>query len=528
MPQRRSFLKQISLGTAGSLLLPHLTAAIPTAYTPPVGSNPFPRSTPEQQGISSAAIRSFLAAIHASGQEFHSIMIIRHGHVVAEGWWYPFSAEHHQQLYSLSKSFTGTAIGMAIDEKLLKLNDPVITFFPKDQPSSISTNLSALKVRHLLSMSVGQEKDSIQTLEHTPEGTTWEETFLALPIVFDPGTRFLYNSGASYMLSSIVKQVSGHNVHAYLKPRLYDPLGITGATWTENAEGVNMGASNLRIRTEDIGKLGQLYLQQGNWNGRQLVSREWVELATKKEIDTGKNDSSWGYGYGFQFWMNPPGGFRADGAYGQYSMVFPEKDAVVVITSESADKESTMHTVWDHLYPALTGHRTLPADTAEYRKLRNELKTLVLPPPSFYRMSPMSATLSGKIFRLDKNQFNAKAVSFRFETGRISLTLMEEGKPDIVINCGINQWVIKGNRKPSAHSLFSLRRIDFDTPVAASAGWKDYHTLVLTFRFLEAIHGDTFTCIFDQDRLRIQFMFSGAVMDKRPDDRPDVTGTIEA
>jgi len=412
MPQRREFLKQISLGTAGSLFIPGFAAAVPN-YTPQ-GPYPLPRSTPEQQGISSAAIRSFLAAIHASGQEFHSIMIIRHGHVVAEGWWYPFSPELHQQLYSLSKSFTGTAIGMAIDGKLLKLDDPVTTFFPKDQPSSISTNLAALKVRHLLSMSVGQEKDSIQTLEHTPEGTTWEETFLALPIVYEPGTRFLYNSGASYMLSSIVKQVSGHNVHGYLKPRLYDQLGITGANWTENAEGVNMGASNLRIRTEDIGKLGQLYLQNGKWNGRQLISREWVGLATRKEVDTGKNDSSWGYGYGFQFWLNPPGGFRADGAYGQYSMVFPEKDTVVVITSESADKESTMHTVWDHLYPALTNHRTLPGNAAEYRKLRDDLKALVLPPPFLIGQSPISASLSGKTFLLDKNQFNAKAVSFRF------------------------------------------------------------------------------------------------------------------
>ena len=529
MSQRREFLRQIGLGTAGSLLLPGLAAATaPTLYTPPVGPYPFPRSTPEQQGISSAAIRSFLEAINVSGQEFHSIMIIRHGYVVAGGWWYPFSPELHQQLYSLSKSFTGTAIGMAIDEKLLKLDDPVITFFPKDQPSSISTNLAALKVRHLLSMSVGQEKDSIQTLEHTPEGTTWEETFLALPIVHEPGTRFLYNSGASYMLSSIVKQVSGHNVHAYLKPRLYDPLGITGATWTENSEGVNMGASNLRIRTEDIGKLGQLYLQEGSWNSRRLVSREWVELATRKEIDTGKNDSSWGYGYGFQFWLNPPGGFRADGAYGQYSMVFPEKDTVVVITSESADKESTMHTVWDHLYPALTDHRTLPANATEYRKLQDDLKALVLPPPSLNRRSAISDSLSGKTFLLDKNQFNAKAVSFRFATDKVIFTLAEEGKPDIILNCGIDQWVIKGNRKPSAHSLFSLRRIDFDSPVAASARWKDAHTLVLTFRFLEAIHGDTLTCVFDQDRLRIQFMFSGAVMDKRPDDRPDLTGTLQS
>ena len=544
MSIRRVFLKQLGLNTAGFFLIPGLGSAAasglgsvaapdPAAVThaaPPAtipGSGPFPRSTPEQQGISSAAIRGFLAAIQSSRQEFHSMMIIRHGHVVAEGWWSPFSAQQHQQLYSLSKSFTGTAVGMAADEKLLKPDDAVISFFPKDQPSSISSNLANLKVRHLLSMSVGQEKDSILTLEHTPEGTTWEETFLALPIVYEPGTRFLYNSGASYMLSSIIKQVTGHSVHEYLKPRLYEPLGITGATWTENAEGVNMGASNLRIRTEDIGKLGQLYLQQGKWHGRQLISREWVALATKKEIDTGKNDSSWGYGYGYQFWLNPPGGFRADGAYGQYSMVFPAKDTVVVITSESADKETTMHTVWDHLYPALTDSRSLPSDAAEYQRLQQELKTLALLPPIFNPQSSLSADWSGKTFLLDNNQFNAKAVSFRFDNDRTIFTLSEEGKPAIVITCGINKWVLKGNRKPSAHSLFSLRRIDFDSPVAASAGWKDEHTLVLTFRFVEAIHGDTLTCLFDQDRLRIQFMFSGARMDKRPDDRPDLTATMQ-
>jgi CubicO group peptidase (beta-lactamase class C family) len=523
MVGRRVFLKQVGFSAGGAFIFPGIAFS-----NPPAGPSPFPRSTPEQQGISSAAIRDFLAAIHSSGQEFHSIMIIRHGCVVAEGWWYPWSPGYHQQLYSLSKSFTGTAIGIAIDEKRLKLDDPVIGFFPAEQPSSISTNLAALKVRHLLSMSVGQEKDSILTLEHTPAGTTWEETFLALPVIYEPGTRFLYNSGASYMLSSIIKKVTGHSAHEYLKPRLYDPLGITGATWTENGEGVNMGASNLRIRTEDIGKLGQLYLRQGQWNGRRLVSREWVELATKKEIDTGKNDSSWGYGYGFQFWLNPAGGFRADGAYGQYSMVFPDKDTVVVITSESADKETTMHTVWDHLYPALTAHRTLPANPAEYRKLRDELNTLVLPPPALGRQSSISDSLSGKTFLLDKNPFNARSVSFRFEADIVVFTLTEEGKPDIVITCGINKWITKGNFKPSAHSLFSLRRIDFDSPVAASAGWKDDRTLVLTFRYLEAIHGDTLTFNFDQDRVRLQFMFSGAVMDKRPDDRADITGTVQA
>jgi hypothetical protein len=186
-----------------------------------------------------------------------------------------------------------------------------------------------------------------------------------------------------------------------------------------------------------------------------------------------------------------------------------------------------MHTVWDHLYPALTDNTTLPPNAADHDKLQQELKSLILPPPQFNPQSPLAASISGKKYLLDSNPFNAKAVSFRFDGHKTIFTLMEDGRPDIVITCGSNDWILKGNRKPSAHSLFSLRRIDFDSPVAASAGWKDDHTLVLTFRYVEAIHGDTFTCIFDGDQLRIQFMFSGARMDKRPDDRADITGKAQ-
>jgi CubicO group peptidase (beta-lactamase class C family) len=540
MSHRRKFLQQIGLSAAGFILVPGLpsfsrtstVSLLPDNTSGPADSATgwqaaaasLPRSTPEQQGISSAAVRSFLDAIKASGQEFHSIMVIRHGHVIAEGWWAPFSADHKQQLYSLSKSFTSTAIGMAVDEKRLSIEDPVLSFFPRDAPQEVSANLAALKVRHLLSMSVGHAKDSIQIIEKPAPGDSWEKTFLALPIIYTPGERFLYNSGASYMLCSIINRVTGQSTHAYLGPRLYEPLGITGATWTENSEGVNIGASNLRIRTEDIGKLGQLYLQKGIWNNRQLLSQEWVAQATVKHIGSGKPDNSWGYGYGYQFWMNPPGGFRADGAYGQYSMVFPDKDTVVAITSESADKAATMATVWDHLYPELKENITLPANPSEHHLLQQELKTLALNPPQLNKSSPLASAISGKKFLLDKNEFNAKAVSFRFEKDKTIFTLMEDGKPDIVITCGTNEWIMKGNYKPEAHSLFSLRRIDFDSIVAASAGWKDNLTLLLTFRFIEAIHGDSLTCIFDGDNLRIKLLFSGAVMDKRPDERADLTG----
>ena len=272
MPNRRVFIRDAGLLTIGMGLLPSLhnyaiAGEIKKAFV-------LPRSTPELQGISSEGISKFLEAIRQSKQEFHSLMILRHGHVVAEGWWAPYSSEHRQQLYSLSKSFTGTAIGLAQSEGLLSVDDPVIKFFPEYLPAEISDNLAALKVRHLLSMSVGHGKDSILILEASAAGVPWEKTFLSLPVVFKPGSQFMYNSGASFMLSAIIKKVTGKTAHAYLRPRLYDPLDIKNTTWGENWEGINMGASHLRMPTEDLAKFGQLYLQKGAWNGKQVISPE--------------------------------------------------------------------------------------------------------------------------------------------------------------------------------------------------------------------------------------------------------------
>jgi CubicO group peptidase (beta-lactamase class C family) len=529
MLARREFLQQIGSAAAGLFLLPAVSFSQNSApYSVSLTALSIPRSTPEAQGVPSAVVSRFLDAIKASGQEFHSVMVIRHGHVIAEGWWHPYSQTLKHDLYSLSKSFTGTAIGLAADEKLLTIEDTVISFFPNDKPATVSTNLASLKVKHLLSMSVGQEKDSILTLETTPSGERWEKTFLSLPVVYQPGLHFLYNSGASYMLSSIIRQVSGHSTHEFLGSRLYEPLGITGATWTENAEGNNMGASHLRIRTEDVARLGQLYLQEGRWGTKQILSKEWVTMATKKEIENGKNDNSWAYGYGYQFWMNPTGGFRADGAYGQYSMVLPDKDTVVAITSESVDKAATMATVWDYLYPGIKEMTPLPPNAAEHGQLEKELKALAFTPPFIKSRSSFAAAISGKKFILDSNPFNAKAVSFSFSGDRTVFRLVEDGKPDIVITCGMKDWITYGNKKPSAHSLFSLRRIDFDSVVAASATWKDEHILLLTFRFMETAHGDSLTCIFDGDKLRIQFLFSAARLEKKPDDRADIIGKMES
>jgi hypothetical protein len=329
------------------------------------------------------------------------------------------------------------------------------------------------------------------------------------------------------MLSAIIKKVTGQTAHEYLKPRLYKPLNITHTTWGENWEGINMGASHLRMPTEDIAKFGQLYLQKGQWNGQQVISKDWVAAASAKQIENGKNDSSWGYGYGYQFWLNPPGGFRADGAFGQYSMILPELDAVVAITSESIETKKTMQVVWDVLLPEMKS-AALPENSAEHNLLLKQLKALKYDPPQLAATSPIAAKISGKEFMLDKNVFNAKSVSFRFTGDECIFTLKGEGKPDIVITNGINRWIRKGNLKPSAHSLFSLRRIDFDSIVAAGAGWQNDNTLLLTWRFIETVHGDSLTCIFDEDKVTIKFLFSVNRLQNKPDDRSDITGRIVA
>lgn len=523
MSDRRVFIKQAGLSGLGLGLL----SSIKGFGMEEMFHLPFvlPRSTPEQQGISSTSIRKFLDVIKESGQEFHSLMIIRHGHVITEGWWSPYSSEHRQQLYSLSKSFTSTAIGLTVAERFLSVEDQVIKFFPESLPAQISDNLAALKVKHLLMMSVGHEKDSILILEASAPGVTWEKTFLSLPVVFTPGTKFLYNSGASYMLSSIVKRVTGLTAHEFLKPRLYKPLSIDIATWGENFEGINMGASHLRMRTEDIAKFGQLYLQKGMWNGKQIISKEWVAATSSKQIENGKNDSSWAYGYGYQFWLNPLGGFRADGAFGQFSMVFPKQDAVVAITSESIATKTTMQIVWDKLLPEMTD-APLQRNSAEHSKLQQDLKALKHEPPKMAINSSIAAKISGKYFVLDKNNFNARSVSFSFADNKCVFNLKENGRPDITITGGMNYWIREGNRKPEAHSLFSLRRIDFDSIVAASATWQNENMLVLTLRFIETVHGDSLTCIFDNDNLTIKFLFSVARLQNKPDDRPDITGRM--
>ncbi len=333
--------------------------------------NGLPRSTPEAQGVSTAAIIDFIQTADKQVNSMHSFMLVRHGHVVAEAWWSPEAADKQHVLWSLSKSFTSTAVGFAVAEGKLSIDDLVISFFPEDLPEKPSNNLKMMRVRDLLSMSAGHQVE-VKLTEETP----WVKAFLAHEVPHKPGTHFQYNTPATFMLSAIVQKVTGQTVLEYLKPRLFDPLGIKDPRWDANPQGISIGGYGLFIRTEDIAKFGQLYLQKGKWNGKQLLPESWVTLATSRQVSNGSDPQrDWDQGYGFQFWRCRHNAFRGDGRDGQFCVVIPEQDTVVAMTANTKDLQGQLNIVWDKLLPGLKD-KPLPPDNDAQNKLKDLISTL--------------------------------------------------------------------------------------------------------------------------------------------------------
>ena len=345
-----------------------------TSIASSFAASDLPRSSPEAQGVSSAGIREFVESADKQVNTMHSFMLVRHGHVIAEGWRKPEAADKPHVLHSLSKSFTSTAVGLAIAEGKLGLDDPVLKFFPDEAPAAPSDKLKAMRVRDLLTMSAGHDSEAKFTDERP-----WVQSFLAQAVPFKPGTLFFYNTPATHMLSAITTKVIGQTLLDYLKPRLFEPLGIENPEWGSSPQGNTVGGWGLKICTEDIAKFGQLYLQKGLWKGKQLVPAGWIEQATAKQVSNGSDPTKdWDQGYGFQFWRCRHGAYRGDGAFGQMCLVLPEQDAVVAITADTKDMQAELNLVWDKLLPAFQA-AAIPFDVEENAALKRTLENLAVP-----------------------------------------------------------------------------------------------------------------------------------------------------
>ncbi|MBP5668623.1 MAG: serine hydrolase, partial [Salinivirgaceae bacterium] len=283
------------------------------------------------------------------GVTLQSVMIAQHGKVVYERWMNGGAADSAHVMHSVSKSFCATAVGMLVDDGKLKVTDKVISFFPDQLPDEVSDNLKAMTVRDLLTMNCGHETEP-RTRGVDANDIDWVSAFLAHPVTKEPGTWYCYNSIGTYMLSAIVQKITGQKVVDFLTPRLFEPLHIDKPRWDESPQGINCGGWGLYIKTEDMLKFGQLFLQQGQWEGKQLLSREWVAEASKSQVPSvpagtrpdevetkglTTDNCAWLLGYGYQMWRCPDNAYRADGARGQYIIVMPDQDAVIAITADS-------------------------------------------------------------------------------------------------------------------------------------------------------------------------------------------------
>jgi CubicO group peptidase (beta-lactamase class C family) len=414
-----------------------------------------PRSSPEAQGVSSSAVLSFIESADKNVDAMHSFMLLRHGQVVAEGWWSPYDAKSPHSLYSLSKAFTSTAVGLAIAEGKIRLDDEVLKFFPDDAPPQPSANLKSMRISDLLRMSTGHQTEPPRTSERP-----WTTTFLAHPVPNKPGTHFLYNTSGTYMLSAIVQKATGKTVLDYLGPRLFEPLGIEHPTWETSPQGVSAGGYGLSIRTEDIARFGQLVLQKGKWQGKQLVPEAWIEAATARQTSNGSDPKSdWDQGYGYQFWRCRHGAFRGDGAFGQFCIVMPEQDAVIAITSGVKDMQAVLNLVWDKLLPGMKASPLAP-DEETAKKLQRTLKDLSLRPQEGAAKSAKPLPVRKYVFPANPRKLESITLLSDGRDGDVTLVARCDGTEQRIA-FGRGHWR-KGNLAWGALS---------QQPAAASSAW---------------------------------------------------------
>lgn len=451
-------------------------------------SESLPISSPSREGIDPRGIASFVDALESMpGVETHSLMILRHGALVATGWWWPYTKDQLQLLYSVSKSFTSTALGIAVDEGLVRLDDSVITYFPELNSVIPDKRSRSIRVRDVAAMASGHLEDTWPDVESSfPENPV--HGFLSLPPERDPGSIFTYNQSASYALAAIVQRVSGQTVTQFLRTRVLDPIGAGPVVWWEYPMGQDLGFSGLHATTDTIARLGQLYLENGSWRGRHILSTEWVHEASAFQIATKTNDPAPDVGidaqrgYGFQFWQSRHG-YRADGAYGQFCLVLPEYDAVIAMTGQSTQTQDILDAVWQILLPAFTDESGDVDDDAD-RALEERLTNLRLP------VFPGQCEPSTQAARWDNATFYPTGDSCHEQP---SITSMHVWRNDDGWRFEIHEgdWPLSA---PLLETWIYCSSQGEVQPILSNGGWSPEGLLEVSLIFIESPHRLNLTC----------------------------------
>jgi CubicO group peptidase (beta-lactamase class C family) len=479
--------------------MPHSASFVNSS--PAVATGPAPgyadglaRAQPASVGVDSTRLQALLDEVEAAGLEVHGIMLHRQGKVVAEGWRWPYRADRLRILHSAAKSFAACAIGLAVAEGRFALHDKVVSFFPNELPPQVSDKLAAMTVEDLLTMRTGQASETSGAIWRGLS-SSWTAEFFKLPVVHQPGTTYVYTSAASYMLSAILQRVSGQTLHDYLRPRLFEPLGIHGETWDIGPDGVNPGGNGLTARTADLLKLGILHAQGGVWEGQRILPEDWVRAATRPQ--GGPPEAR----YGYHWAIRPAQAFSAIGVFVQTVIVYPQHGASFALIGAIENSQALFPLVERH-FPAAFWDAPLlgaGADAADAR-LQARLATWAQPRAALGGSSPLPTSMGGRRYAIEANALGVTHVQFDFESGRCLFRLWDaEGEHQIT--AGMDQWLEQRASMPGRdlHHGYALR----GTSVVANAGWRDARTLELTWIFAETAFRDTLLCHFDGDTLRL-------------------------
>ena len=478
----------------------------------------FPRTTPEAVGIPSASVEWLLDRLEEGWTEPHGLMIMRHGKVCAEGWWAPYASGIRHGLQSHTKTYAATAVGIAYTEGLLKLTDRIVDIFADEIPENPSENLKKLTVRDVLCMGCGMD-----TMPRPSKD--WIREFLATPVNHVPGTTFMYNSTGSTFLGAIVRKLTGLGLHDYLKPRLFDKIGIDAENlrWITMPDGMEIGGGGLFATTEDNLRLMKLYADGGVWEGERILAEDYVKLATSKQNDSATEravnppaEDNF-VGYGFQIWMcRPKGVYRADGAMGQFTIVFPERDMLLAITENASGStggampQKALDTIWEWL-DSLPGPETeiLPEDPEASAHLACRMQMLALPAPRRSPESPLQEKINGSTYAVTDGYFalsdagmvrfmsgedrpgGAKALSLTFAENACTLTCLVDGKPQS-LTAAMDGTRLR-NELPGMPSI-----------ALCSGCWEADNVFRLRLRMVETCNETSITFTFSGDQAQVE------------------------
>ena len=395
--------------------------------------NELPRSTPEEQGVPSKALVALFDSLHALPlTDMHAVVVMRHGKVIGEMYPKPYAPEYRHTMYSCSKTFVGIAVGLAIEDNRLRLDDRIAAIFPELLPDSVSKDLADMTVRHLLTMASGVKPD----WNMRSRGKEWIRTFLSKPVK-EPGTQYAYDSMVSYMLAAVVQKVTGKKLTEYLQERVFTPMNVTEWAWEESPEGVNTGGWGVHIQPESLAKFGQLILNEGRWEGKQLVPTEWIREMCKKHRETGREV------YGYHIWHcgGHDGAVRADGALGQYVISVLDKDMVVVMTEATlGNGRDQRRLIWDVLLPHIQDE-PLPANKKDYQKLLKKQEGYKLAEVKGKASSAFASNWENKTIELGKNTFGWKSLKLNFGKKEVTMTVTETNGKSYELPFGYQEWI---------------------------------------------------------------------------------------